>query len=1060
MKKKCFKKLLFYIEILSTVLFGHIAIAQPTVGEFKWIKPLDNSPLAFALSTEGKSVLVNTFSDETTEPPAWWVVGPFARYTTEEFSAPEDIESRPANPKRNELDNLVSIGGRQLRGRLIAATNDGVDLTSACGGVLPYACAYLGLRVMSNKKGTVTLDLRSALPWRAFLNGVLVGEGVGAKSLAVVIAGGSNSLLVKTWNPNGTADWHVDCAISASDSIKFDPTAALATPEKPKSGYRNVSLASEGTQVGTSSPDWKKFDEGRAMDVLNERGWHPLIDGERGRRTWRSMPQQNMPQWAWVRFAGMRKVDRVVLDAVDNLRDFTGEYSTDGGATFKTLFERKDQHPGKVGTYDIGFDPVVTDNLRVRMTKVESSTTSGFDMVTIKELEIYGDDAGVIPTVTKLPVSVDKLKASSLTVGTNEPVQIREQNDRLIVETPWYRVELDKKRPRILQLGVDATGRGIFTIRLLERNGGFAWMSPLLREEHFPTDGALKRDGNVVRYAPITLADAVLGRVALRFHKQAFDLELTTRSGQSVPLHGGVFRMDFDVLQTLCSFYGRPDDPVGIVTTPCYLHAPDCGTFRLTSLGNAITILQTQSSHQSFDFAPTATGNDPRLVRVPAGDWQGTVTFSVDPQVPFPNVVKDEPRLALMPRYALNIAQWSVNRGLLANSVAGGQCPLSTQFYGEMGVYAPMLKDNISPMTLLAKTVDRYLDGIPGHQMYHQLKVEVTPPGKWFASLESGGFLINSAWYAIRTAGGEPMLEHFLPRLEALAGHLEAHDTDGDGIVDSSDRGHWFDNYNYLAGVKEAHSTAVNYEAFGHLADLERMAGRNTQAEHWQARADLIKRNYLKMFFNPETGVIGGWRDKDGKLHDPMFPWVNGYAIYAGLVDEKLAKDILGRMLTKMKEIGCTQFQYGLPTNLLPLQSDDWHTGMNPRPWQGYMNGSITPPYSHYFIMALYRYGFRNEAEQMLWAQVKSFDLGTFNAGVGRGKRNPVGSAFYNWAGTQAVGIGYLPENWHAYATLFAGHFGIRFDKNGYSLESWSPLKGKKLYCGMPVMGKIQQIME
>ena len=127
------------------------------------------------------------------------------------------------------------------------------------------------------------------------------------------------------------------------------------------------------------------------------------------------------------------------------------------------------------------------------------------------------------------------------------------------------------------------------------------------------------------------------------------------------------------------------------------------------------------------------------------------------------------------------------------------------------------------------------------------------------------------------------------------------------------------------------------------------------------------------------------------------------------------------------------------------------------------MNGSITPPYSHYFIMALYRHGFRDEAEKMLWAQVGSFDKGTFNSGVRIGTmpcRNPVGSAFFKWDGSSAEGEGYLPENWHAYASIFAGHYGIRFDERGYSLERWSPLKGQRLRCGLPVMGKNQEAME
>ena len=501
------------------------------------------------------------------------------------------------------------------------------------------------------------------------------------------------------------------------------------------------------------------------------------------------------------------------------------------------------------------------------------------------------------------------------------------------------------------------------------------------------------------------------------------------------------------------------------------MHAPDCGTFRITQSGDGAMMRQYPSSdefnlaaHCMFDIAPVTTGVKERIGAIPEGTWQGTFNFAVEPQIPFKEVVKDEPRLKGLPKYALNMAQWRVDQGVLANNTVSTDCPLSLQFYAEMAVYAPVMKDNISPMALVVPSVDRYLDGLGGHLMWHGLKVEITPPGKWNASLESGGFIINSAWYAVRTLGEKNLLGRWLPRLEALAGHLEAHDRDGDGIVESGDRGHWFDTYALPEGVKEAHSTAVNYDAFRHLANLETLAGRKEQAAHWQARADLIKQNYLKVFFNPETGVIGGWRDKEGKLHDPMFPWVNGYGICAGLVDDALAKSILEKFLAKMKEIGFgeAQYKYGMLTNLLPLKPDEWnHHGAHE--WQGYMNGSITPPYSNYFIMALYKHGFREIAEQLLWAQVGSFDKGTFNSGVRIPHlpvRNPVGSAFYKWDGSMANGEGYLPENWHAYVGIFAGHYGIRFDENGYSLEKGSPLKGKKISCGLPVMGKIQGVVE
>lgn len=30
----------------------------------------------------------------------------------------------------------------------------------------------------------------------------------------------------------------------------------------------------------------------------------------------------------------------------------------------------------------------------------------------------------------------------------------------------------------------------------------------------------------------------------------------------------------------------------------------------------------------------------------------------------------------------------------------------------------------------------------------------------------------------------------------------------------------------------------------------------------------------------------------------------------------------------------------------------------------------------------------------------------------------------------------------------------------GFRLEPWSPLKGQRIRCGLPVMGKIQEFME
>lgn len=993
-------------------------------------------------------------------PSTWWVIGAFPRYTLGDFKANENIENAGNNdPKRNQWNGQVGLCGRDMRGLWVPAQAGAVDLAVACGASFSNACAYAGFRVGCEATAHAVMTLRAPGTLRCFVNNTLVVEGEETIKVDVKFKPGLNAVLVKSWNNKGNPKWTVSASLESKAQLSFESVEPVAVSEKPASGKRNVALWSEGARIETSSCRW--------LGVMTDQtGRHFINDGRRTGPAWSSQAQQNLPQWVWVKFAGRRTIDRVVLYAGKNTRDFAGEYSPDGGATFKPLFRRKDEKPSPQLYYTLDFKPVVTDNVRIRITGVEKSETSGFDVAQVSELEVYGEGAG--GGVETLPAEPSgKTTASNLKPDPGFVPEIKEDAAQLLISTPWYRLNLDKARPRLTYLSLDATGQGAFLCNVLKNAGAFPIAEPMFATVQAAGEGQSVRDGNVVSYPFVTLAPGVLAQVAFRFKEKSIELELSTASIRPLPLRAGLFRFDLDFRQTPTAFFPRAEDPVGFVTFPAYMHAPDCGTFRMTQAGDKAVLRQVIPSgghdlggHCLVDIVPEATGLKERYGVIPEGTWRGVFNFAVEPQIPWPEIVGQEPRLSGLPKYALNIAQWRVDQSVLANNIISQDCPLSVQFYAEMAVYAPLMKDNISPMALVVPTIDRYLDGMGGHLMWHGLKVEVTPPGKWYASLESGGFLLNSAWYAVNTVGGKPLLERWLPRLEALAGHLEAHDIDGDGIVESGDRGHWFDNYKLPEGVKEAHSTAVNYEAYLHLANLEEMAGRKDKAAHYQKRAQLIKDNYLKVFYNPETGVIGGWRDVEGKLRDRMFPWINGYAICAGLVPDALANQIMDRLFAKMKEIGFTQFQYGLPTNLLPMGKDEMSHGY--REWEGYMNGSITPPYSNYVIMSLYKLGRRQQAEEVLWPQVASFEKGTFNAGIGilGPRRNPVGSGFYYWDGTKSNGIGYLPENWHAYAGIFAGHYGIRFDKNGYSLELWSPLKGKKLPCNMPVMGKIQQTME
>ncbi len=850
-------------------------------------------------------------------PSTWWVAGPFPSYDQAMFATNEPIEnannSQAADPEgANEWNNVIAIAGRELRTFRVAATPVGaVDLARACGGSGTYTTAYAGVRVLAAQAESAPATLTGSGPVRWFLNNKLVGETTekGALKVTLPLKKGLNALLAKSWNPTASTEWSVGCEIASAAPLTWESPVKPLASAQPATGRRNVALWSEGSRIEVSSVIWRGFPiNSRGLSMLND-GLKPgSPDGAGG--VWNSHDVDGMPQWAWVRFSGLRSIDRVSLSLAGKGRrplDLVGEYSENGGATFKTLFTLKDAKP-EGDSLSAEFPAVVTDNVRVRITRAEKPESSAFEIAQMFEVEVFGDNAPGSGSLAAADAGVQKPVSELKPTGSFKPT-IKAAPAQLEFSTPWYQVKLDRSRPRIVGLSLDSLGKGEFKIALLRHAGAMALVSPMFDAAPFPADGGVVIEGNVARYLAVTVAPGVQMAVALRFHEKSFELELSTASGRSVTLAGGVFRLDLDFWQTPTSFFGRATDPTNFVTLPCTIHAPDAGTFHVTQRGDGAIFRQAPSAdnfelsaRQLLDIAPYAAGSGEHYGRIPAKSWRTTLQFNVESPTPFPGLVANEPRLNGLPRYALNIAQWMPGKKLLSNNVVSTNCALSLQFYAEMGVYAPRLKDGIDVMDLVTATVDRYLDGVGAHLMWNGVRVEVQPPGKWVASLESGGFILNSAWYAVQTVGGKSLVDRWLPRLEALAAHLEAHDTDGDGIVDSGDTGHWFDNYKLPAGVKEAHSTAVNYEAFLHLADLEEMAGRKEQSAHYQHRAKLIKDNYLKVFYNPETGVIGGWRDLEGKLRDRMFPWINGYAICAGLVPDELSNQIMDRLFAKMNE--------------------------------------------------------------------------------------------------------------------------------------------------------------
>lgn len=829
-------------------------------------------------------------------------------------------------------------------------------------------------------------------------------------------------------------------------------------------GYRDVAFWQEpGVKVEYSSFLFrsKKADEQIPCPVNRGKDASDAL----GPCHWQSNVFQHLPQWVWVHFRGPRRIDKVVLHAasVELMPiEFSGQVQ-DHGAAFHTLFHvQRAQFDPRDLTYTVHFTPVVTNNIRIVIERTAATETPQSWWAELAQVEVFGTDAAADVAANSIGASKGGAAFAALAPTQFSP-QVEDLGQALAISTPWYRLVLDKRQPRIVSLALDSLGKGELGVNLLQASGAYPVLKQPFEESMPLAAGALTRTGNVFRYAPVEVAPGAYEQVVLRAGAKGFDLSLAAAANHALLLRGGLFRFEFAANQTPTTFVGHPSKLLNYVGLPTYLAAPDFGTVYITRTGDAAAFYRRPSSlfpatSYDVDVTPQQPTSEDGLNEIGPRAWHSTLHFGVEAVEPLPALLSREPRVKGFPKYSLDMTQWRQDTGVVSNSVMSINCGLAMLFYAEQAVWAPHLEDGISPMALVGASVDQYFKGARGYMMPN---VNVYSP-QWKSSRETAAYLVISAWYVIRTIGGVSQAHEWLKPMEAVADRIESH-FDADGLVNEPGK-EWFDVYDFQG--PDAFSNAADYRAFLCMADVESLAGRSAQAKRYKDDAERINAVYFKTFFNSATGVLAGWKSPDGKLHDYMFPWVNGFAIYEGLVPAEQAKTILKTVLAKMDSIGFHSFQYGLPTNLIPMSPADYipHTSGAPKQpdgkdsWQVYMNGGATSPYEYYFIQALYQNGMKGEAEQLLWPLMQSYEKGTFNAGIelpGQKQRNPVGSAFYEWDGSRGRGEGYLPEDWQGLDALFTGHFGIGFDEHGYFLEPWSPLKGQRIKLEMPYMGRV-----
>ncbi len=575
------------------------------------------------------------------------------------------------------------------------------------------------------------------------------------------------------------------------------------------------------------------------------------------------------------------------------------------------------------------------------------------------------------------------------------------------VKTPYYSIALTPDGTAIESLSVDSLGKGDFRPNVL--------FAPDVKSSSQAAVPANPDSSSGWRF---------------KFSKKSFEMVSTYRPGapeQPIALR-------FNPEQSHATLLALVDG--GQAHLPALLHLPEQGSLRIEAESREPIFLQYEAHRRPKGYIlvlfPGANQSNPRVA----------YTLTVVAIYPHIAGIESDSRYDGFRRDWLNIFQMQAEDGVLANNSASDPCAFVQHMYSEVAQYTPPLARGLTAMDLVRASLDKYLAGFPAYGLpgYHMfdaggsgLTGYKTPTADSYPSMlvAAGDYVTtthDTAWLAKNYAG-----------LRAWAEAMLATDTNGDGLIKAADTGNsgswdsragsemlrpsnWWDTIGF--GYEDAYANALAYRALEDMVAMATLASRPADAERYSQRAEKLRAAYLPTFFDPEAGILAGWRSEDGRLHDYWFPWVNGAAIVYGLVPEKLGNAIYDQLLEKVKEVGYTNFELGLPGNLIPIRREDyaspsarWGAPQNEDGSDGfqiYENGGATASFAYYTIAGFYKLGRLQDGDRILLPMLIGFKQGGFEG------RGPNGRTYdwKAWDGTPNGYEGFLADSFMALAAV------------------------------------------
>jgi Bacterial alpha-L-rhamnosidase 6 hairpin glycosidase domain len=580
-------------------------------------------------------------------------------------------------------------------------------------------------------------------------------------------------------------------------------------------------------------------------------------------------------------------------------------------------------------------------------------------------------------------------------------------NSELQMISPSMELQLSADAPEFLNLNIDGLGKG--------RRGANA-MDTRSAGGGFTATSERTSAGLHVAYRPKwTNEDASPPWTIEVTDKRIVATSQWSPGAEPVPLF-----LHFDLNQVHSTVLGRFQQD-GLLAAPALIHFPGQGSMRLTASVSGIGLTYTSDlQHQAATLSlPGARETHPSV----------SYTFDLTAIYPSLPAIEDDPRFDAFRRNWLDVLQLNPKSQTLANNSASDTCAFCYYEYADIASLTPPLARGLTAFDLVKQTLERVLAGgqaygLPGMTNYLITAASDTYPSLLIAAADCVRADGNDAWLAANYDGFRGWAESML-----------ATDTSGNGLIKygfSGNSGSWPDGFPKFRpsnwwdtigfGYEDAYANALAYRAYGNMAVMAGKLGKTADAARYRAAAEKLRSVYYGHFFNPETGVLGGWRSADGQLHDYYFLWVNGIAIHYGLVEKPQATAIMDKLLAKMKEVGYDKFNMGLPGNLVTVllkdyvhRTEDGRYGGgvkadNSDGWQNYENGGATGSFAFFMLAALYDLGRKEEADKILFPMLAEYGRCGFEGRDAKGNSND----WRRWDGTAKGYEGLLTDNYYA----------------------------------------------